>query len=663
MNSLCYNTAPSTASIVTNTNDFTAIDWQWNANNGEGRRPLPHFWCDDHLLDVLGAHWMNHLRGDSLSGVSADGCGAVNSNLLLAEVFPPLQAPAIDFESVGADVPICYGTEAPTLELVDPPAEDMEFTWQWEAAGAALSNQATPVLDPVPLDTTTEFQLVATSTDGCGSVASNEILIEVLPSMTPGNLSSSMDTICYGSSSFLISTSPTGADDNFDVLWFYGTGAALNYQPAWPGLEQTLTNSTESFSAYVQYESQYGCGTVSSDTVNVHVYEALQSGILSESQSFCHGDTPNALVTNTTGANGQFSYQWFAGTPPLPLDAETSQTLDPGPLYETTTFMVVATSTIGCGAVTSDAVELSVWDELIAGSLSSENTDTLCFGNSATFNANPEISGNDMFYQWYFGEYIENQPPETLTPIAGENGLALDIDDFNASFWLSLEYISPYGCGSQFAVPVYHHVLPEMQSPSVVLEGGVQDTSICFDAVPPTMIQVSGATGANGEFSYAWEISSTGDAWSPLDFDSDSLQLGELPGSENYIRNVGTNPLCGSIESENLFVLVYDEFVPSSAGTSQSICFGSTPSELQGLGAQGGGEEYTYQWVELTAGDTVEIPDATGPVWSAPELYSDASYMLYSASSVGCGAGFSDIVTLNVADSLCCRFDSDRRPC
>ena len=140
--------------------------------------------------------------------------------------------------------------------------------------------------------------------------------------MTPGNLSSSMDTICYGSSSFLISTSPTGADDNFDVLWFYGTGAALNYQPAWPGLEQTLTNSTESFSAYVQYESQYGCGTVSSDTVNVHVYEALQSGILSESQSFCHGDTPNALVTNTTGANGQFSYQWFAETPLLPLDAE-----------------------------------------------------------------------------------------------------------------------------------------------------------------------------------------------------------------------------------------------------------------------------------------------------------------------------------------------------
>ena len=928
MSSLCYNTAPSTASMVGNPNDFTAMDWQWYANNGEGNEPIFGATTTSLTSSVL-----TETTTFSLSGVSADGCGTINSNLLLAQVFPPLQAPVIDFEFLGADEPICFGAETPTLELVAPPAEGMEFTWQWEAAGVALSNQATPVLDPVQLEATTEFQLVATSTDGCGSVTSNEILIEVLPSMTPGSVSSSLDTICHGASSFLTSTPPTGADGNFSVLWHYGTDDALNYQSTWTGLEQTLTNSTESFSTFVQYESQYGCGTVSSDTVSIHVYEALQSGILSESQSICHntspqplslssasggnnsfdytwnffssgdsepstgdfgttwspgpllntvevsvtaeslaecgsvesntveiyvfeeliaggistldspicygftsafsaseapsgenlayqwwiegpdgnfseipgeieltgvsqsltstsnltiaftsedgcgtvwseamqievlpqlqapeivrqgsadpvcygqtgptissalpamggsgsfeyawqiqnseqdwntvstnadffsfgiltettsvrlvatstadcgvvvseeltievydeimsgmatgaqsichGDTPSALATtNTTGANGQFSYQWYAGTPPLPLDAETSQTLNPGPLDETTTFMVVATSTIGCGAVTSNAVEVSVWDELIAGSLSSENTDTLCFGNNATFNATPEVSGNDMFYQWYFGEYIENQPPETLTPIAGENGLALDIDGFNASFWLSVEYISPYGCGSQFAVPVYHHVLPEMQSPSVVLEGGVQDTSICFDAVPPAMIQVSGATGANGEFSYAWEISSTGDAWSPLDFDSDSLQLGELPGSENYIRNVGTNPLCGSIESENLFVLVYDEFVPSSAGTSQSICFGSTPSELQGLGAQGGGGEYTYQWVELTAGDTVEIPDATGPAWSAPELYSDASYMLYSASSVGCGAGFSDIVTLNVADSL-----------
>ena len=106
--------------------------------------------------------------------------------------------------------------------------------------------------------------------------------------------------------------------------------------------------------------------------------------------------------------------------------AETSQTLIPGPLYETATFFVVAASDIGCGAVTSNAVEVAVWDELIAGSLSEGNADTLCFGSSAVFNANPEVSGNDMLYQWYFGEYIENQPPETLTPIAWRKRLGLE---------------------------------------------------------------------------------------------------------------------------------------------------------------------------------------------------------------------------------------------
>ena len=928
LSTLCYNTAPSTASLVINPNEFTTMDWQWNANNGQGSEPI--FGA---TTTTITPSALTETTSFSLSGVSADGCGAVNSNLLIAEVFPELEAPVIDFEFIGENAPICFGSETPTLELVTPPATGMEFTWQWEAEGTALAGQNAPVLEPVVLETTTAFQLAATSTDGCGTVTSNAVPVEVLPEITPGALSASTDTICYGSPAFLTSTTPTGADGNFDVNWFYGTGSSLNYLPTWQGLEQTLPNAIESFSTYVEYESQYGCGTVTSDTINVHVYEALESGMLSASQSICFDTSPDPLTlssasggngvfeytwqiltegasepstgaygtiwspgpllstmevsvvaestsgcgsvesntieiyvfeeliagsittlespicygftsafsandapsgenlsyqwwleepggdfteipgevslsgfspslnstsnlaitytsedgcgtvwseplqievlpqlqapeiiregsteticygytgptisnalpatggtesfqygwqiqnslqnwttvstnpdfftfgimtettsvrlvansnagcgvvisneltievydeitsgtasgaqtlcfgeeayalstTNTIGANGQFSYQWYAGAPPSPLDAETSQTLIPGPLYETTTFFVVAASDIGCGAVTSNAIEVAVWDELIAGSLSEGNADTLCFGSSAVFNANPEISGNDMIYQWYLGEYIENQPPETLTPIAGENGLALNIDDFNVSFWLSLEYISPFGCGSEFAVPVYYHVLPEMQSPTIILEGGIQDTSICFGATPPAMIQTSGATGANGDFSYVWEISSNGDAWSLLDFDTDTIQLAELLWSDNFIRNLGTNPLCGSVASENLFVHVYDEFVPSAAGTSQSICFGSTPAELEGLGAQGGGEEYTYQWVELLVGDTLEILEATETVWSGPELYSDAAYMLYSESSVGCGAGFSDVITINVADSM-----------
>ena len=35
-----------------------------------------------------------------------------------------------------------------------------------------------------------------------------------------------------------------------------------------------------------------------------------------------------------------------------------------------------------------------------------------------------------------------------------------------------------------------------------------------------------------------------------------------------------------------------------------------------------------------------------------PALYTDAAYMLYSESSLGCGMGFSDVITISVADSM-----------
>ena len=38
------------------------------------------------------------------------------------------------------------------------------------------------------------------------------------------------------------------------------------------------------------------------------------------------------------------------------------------------------------------------------------------------------------------------------------------------------------------------------------------------------------------------EISSNGDAWSLLDCETDTIQLAELLWSDNFIRNLGTNP-------------------------------------------------------------------------------------------------------------------------
>ena len=925
---LCFNTAHGTASVTDNPNDFTPWEWQWNVDNGSGFQPLPGA-----NGTSLPSTPLSTTTSFNLSGTSTDGCGSIGSNLLVADVFPELEDPTIAFLDATEDMAICFNEESPILELELAPAAGMQFTWQWQADGLDIAGQDTQVLSPFGLNASTTFQLVATSIDGCGILNSNQIAIEVLPELIPGELTTNLDTICFDAASIFSSTVASGGDGNFDVQWYFGTGVELNFQSNWQGLVQPINNATESFMALVQYGSTYGCGTVSSDTVSVHVFDALQSGVLTESQSICFDTSPdpfevtpasggnedfqytwltytegtdepiavadgtswspepltttitvsvlseseagcgtiesntvevyvyeeliagaitaaespicygfssgfeasNALsgenisyqwwasqqgqeyaeiqgatdlngqteslpeatslavtytsedgcgtvwseaaevevlpelqaaeiirqgtsspvcygftgptlttslsatggtqefdyawqihnsnedwttvstnpnffsfgiLTETTdvrlvatstagcggmisnqvtievynqiqagiaagnqticygetpelitsmpaiGANSQFNYQWYTGAPPAPIESQTSEVLVLSPLFETTSFFIVATSDIGCGSVTSNLVEVAVWDELIAGTLSENNPDSLCFESNAEFNAFPEASGNDMLYQWYFGEYIENQPPETLSPISGEVSLTTSIFQLNSSFWLSMEYISPHGCGSEFASPVYYHVLPEMQASSIILEGGGQDTSICFNAVLPFAVQINSAIGANGQFSYQWETSENGDTWSLLDSGGDTLQIEGLPWSDNFIRNMGFNAACGSVASDNLFIHVYDEFVPSIAGNDQLICFGTSPAQLFGPGAQGGGGNYNYQWYAVVDTDTIPIDGALETSWTAAELLSSETYILQSESNKGCGSGFSNLVSIEVADSL-----------
>ena len=102
---------------------------------------------------------------------------------------------------------------------------------------------------------------------------------------------------------------------------------------------------TETTSVRLVANSNAGCGVVISNELTIEVYDEITSGTVSGAQTICFGEEPDALsTTNTAGANGQFSYQWYAGAPPSPLATETNQTLSPGQLYETTSFFVVATS-------------------------------------------------------------------------------------------------------------------------------------------------------------------------------------------------------------------------------------------------------------------------------------------------------------------------------
>ena len=118
------------------------------------------------------------------------------------------------------------------------------------------------------------------------------------------------------------------------------------------------------------------------DTVNVHVYEALESGVLSASQSICYNTSPDPLtLSSASGGNDAFDYTWQVLNEGVsePSTGAYGTMWSPGPLLSTMEVSVVAESTAGCGSVESNTIEIYVFEELLAGSISTLES-PICYG-------------------------------------------------------------------------------------------------------------------------------------------------------------------------------------------------------------------------------------------------------------------------------------------
>ena len=86
----------------------------------------------------------------------------------------------------------------------------------------------------------------------------------------------------------------------------------------------------------------------------------------------------------------------------------------PGPLLSTMEVSVVAESTAGCGSVESNTIEIYVFEELLAGSISTVES-PICYGFTSAFSASDAPSGENLSYQWWLEE-----PGGDFTELPGE---------------------------------------------------------------------------------------------------------------------------------------------------------------------------------------------------------------------------------------------------
>ena len=112
-----------------------------------------------------------------------------------------------------------------------------------------------------------------------------------------------MDTICYFTIPDLIETinSPTGGYPNYSYEWFSNDG--VNWDPA--------TNSiTDSYQADELIEDTYfkvtytsgpnssgnSCGSYTSDSILIVVFDEVDPGVILEDDTICNGDNASGVV-------------------------------------------------------------------------------------------------------------------------------------------------------------------------------------------------------------------------------------------------------------------------------------------------------------------------------------------------------------------------------
>jgi len=116
--------------------------------------------------------------------------------------------------------------------------------------------------------------------------------------------------------------------------------------------------------------------------------------------------------------------------------------------------------------------------------------------------------------------------------------------------------------------------------------------------------------------------------------------------------SVVTPPFCDESDQMTLTVVDYN---PGNVVTgNQTICYATSPTQLEVTAASGGVGNHTYQWQVST--DNVNYTDivgATGLAYLDNTLQlTEPTYYYRNVQSCDCGSKFTPVITVNVYDEF-----------
>ncbi|MDD3875083.1 MAG: T9SS type A sorting domain-containing protein [Bacteroidales bacterium] len=574
--------------------------------------------------------------------------------LLFVNIEAQAQCTRLNPGSIGSNQTICYNT-SPTAftNVTSPSGGSGSFTYQWQSTtvsgcGSGWSNisGATAITYQAGNLTATTCYRRFVDSSPCGSGYSNSITVAVRPVLTAGSIGSNQ-SICYNTSptAFTQTGAPTGGTGSYTYQWQYTTVSGC--ESGWGNVSGATANTYQAgnltqTTCYRRNVTSGSCGTVSSAAITVTVYANLTAGSVGSNQSICYNTSPAAFTQATapTGGTGSYTYQWQnttvsgCGSGWGNISGATANTYQASSLTQTTCYRRNVTSG-SCGTVSSAAINVTVYANLTAGSVGSNQS--ICYNTSPSlFTQTVAPSGGTGSYTYQWQSTTVSSCGSGWGNISGATASTYQAGNLTQTTCYRRNVTSG-SCGTVSSAAISVTVYANLTAGSV---GSNQ--SICYNTSPSLFTQTVAPSGGTGSYTYQWQsttVGGCGSGWGNISgATASTYQGGNLTQTTCYRKNV-TSGSCGTVSSSSITVTVYDLPVADAGSDttiniSDSVQIGSSPI---------GGNTYTW-----TPTNGLSDPMSSNP-WAKP--LSNTPYKLTVENSIGC-LNY-DTVSITVQGTTC----------
>jgi gliding motility-associated-like protein len=559
------------------------------------------------------------------------------SSLVKVSVIPKPIAPVV------AGQTICAGTVA----TLNASGTGLQFEWFTTASGGQPiftgSNFTTPALQ-----TTTEYFVEAINAQGCRSSSRQKVEVTVVP-VIGNNFITSAQMICAGETpSGFIGSVPAGGNGNYTYIWQSSTDN-LTFTAA------NATNSGANYSAGPLSQTTWFRRIVLSGPCQQHISSAIQvtvipaitnNNITSQPQTICSGTVPQQiLAAQPTGGTGSYTYEWQMSTTSAAnsfvpaLNLNNTQQYNPAALQQTTWFRRVVYS--GNCAEVSPAIKIEVVPVLANNIIASSQN---IYGGTvpALLTGSQPAGGNGQYqFTWEFSTTGNTSGFSLL----GATGTTYQPGAINQTTWYRRTVIS--GDCDLISNVIEITVVPAVSNNTIQ-----HDQVICQNS-QPALLQGSQPVGGIGNYTYLWEISTTGSASgftnAPGIINQATYQPDALTQTSWFRRKVISGAYTHT--SNTVEITVNPNISNNTIGIEQTICAGSAPANLFGSTPTGGSGSYTYVWEMSTTGRSngfVTAPGVNNGATYTPGLLQQTTWFRRKVSAGYCADNISASVKITV---------------